>query len=470
MQRTKKLMHYALIAFALMAGPSAAFAQTVDDDDDTVTAPGLPSDEPEVDLATLRDEMERQRALLEEMEARLRQQEDKKPQQSIVRFFGYADLGFFAPLGNEGVGWVRDTGFTQFPEFAGQYGWLFLGDIFATTVNTRGEVADLGDAPGAQRFDSINSGGALGFIVNEVNVGAEIQVAESILARTSFNLVPRTGNEFALGDFLEVDLAEVEWVVTEDGGTSLWAGKMLPVFGIEYKERKSDQRFGITPSLLHRYTSGTQLGIKGRTKLFDGWLILAGAFTNGSATTEQFHFYNEVDTNNAKTLNGRAAVNVPIGELVSFLEGHRLELGFSGSWGAQDRGTTANGDMWFVGVDLQYRTPEFALKAQWMQGEAPGFADELVWGLDLNNSFYVEANWMFLPYLGALVRFGLRDAFVTLAAERAYLTKSMRITGGVRAVFNSHMALKAEYLHNREYAGIQQFDNDIFTSSFVLSY
>ena len=279
---------------------------------------------------------------------------------------------------------------------------------------------------------------------------------------------PDARSEF--GDFFDVDLAEVEWVVTDDGDTSLWAGKMLPVFGIEYKERKSNQRFGITPSLVHRYTSGTQLGLKGRTRLFDGWLVLAGSVTNGSATTEQFHFYNEIDKNNGKTLNGRLAIHAPLGDMIDALAGHSLEVGLSGSWGPQDRATNAEGDMWFVGVDLQYRSTDFALKAQWMRGQAPGLSGQQVWGLDLGDSGYVEVDYMVLPYLGFLVRAGLRDALVTLGNERLYLTKSMRFTGGIRVVANSNLAFKAEYLHNREFGGIMQFDNDIVTTSLVLSY
>jgi hypothetical protein len=37
-------------------------------------------------------------------------------------------------------------------------------------------------------------------------------------------------------------------------------------------------------------------------------------------------------------------------------------------------------------------------------------------------------------------------------------------------VFSPHIVLKAEYLNNREYGGINEFKNDIFTSSLVLSY
>ena len=459
------------VAMSLGLGsPPLAVAQ----EEEEREAPSLPDEreEPEQEpiLESIQRALETQQAIIEELEARLEQQEDRDNELSIVRLFGYADIGFFVPRGNDGAGWVRDFSNAQFPEFAGRFGWVFLGDILATTVNTRGEVADLGDAPAAVRFDSIDSEGALGFLVNEIMVGMELQLADSVLVRTMFNVVPRTGNDFALGDFIEADLAEFEWVLTDDGKTSVWVGKTLPVFGIEYQERKSHQRFGITPSLIQRYTSGTQLGIKGRSKLFSDWLILAAAVTNGSSTTEQFHFYNEIDVNNGKTLNGRVAVNVPIGRLFTTLAGHRLEVGLSGMWGPQDRSTELDDAMWFVGVDLLYRTTDFALKAQWMRGGAPGLPEEGVWGIDLHDSGYVELNWMFLPYLGALVRGGLRDAFVTLGTERAYLTKSLRFTGGLRAVFNAHLVLKAEYLHNREFGGIEQFPNDIFTSSLVLAY
>ena len=101
--------------------------------------------------------------------------------QPVLTWGGYIDFGFFAPSGN-GAGYVQDFGHASFPQYAGQYGWVFLGDILATAVNSRGEVADLGDAPGVDRASTaIHSGGAPGFIVNEVNLtltrGASRQTA-----------------------------------------------------------------------------------------------------------------------------------------------------------------------------------------------------------------------------------------------------------------------------------------------------
>ena len=57
-----------------------------------------------------------------------------------------------------------------------------------------------------------------------------------------------------------------------------------------------------------------------------------------------------------------------------------------------------------------------------------------------------------------------------LASDRLYITKSWRATGGVRAVINEHIVLKAEYLHNGEYGQVPEIANDVFTSSLVLIY
>jgi hypothetical protein len=382
---------------------------------------------------------------------------------------GYVDFGYFAPIGNGGVGWIRDTGNVYFPQYAG-YSWTFLGDILATAVNTRGEVASLGNAPGLIRFDSVDSAGAGGFIVNEVNLRPRYQLADNAILRASVDFIPRTGSDFALGDFIDVDQAELEYMPTHDGKTSIFIGKTMPVFGIEYKERKSDQRFGITPSLVGRYTIGSQLGVKVRSKLLDDWLILAGSVTNGSSTTEQFHFYSEIDKNWGKTLNGRAALSIPVGHL--FRNDDRLEIGLSGEWGPQDRATDEGGKIWFEGIDLQYLNANFAFKAQVMRGGAPGLPDAAlgVYGLELHPSGYAELDCQLLPWLGLMGRVALRNAVVTLGTDRIYITKEIQYTAGARVVFGPHIVAKVEYLHNQEYDGVPSFLDDIFTSSLVLAF
>ncbi len=450
---------------ALFVASSSAWAQAPGLDD----GPGDVEFEDGDDEVAVRERLEALEDRLEHLESQLEQQRKKSIEPKPISLEGFFDFGFFAPVGS-GVGWAQDFGNQAFEEYRGQYGWVFYGDILATTINSRGEVADLGDAPGAERFDSVDSNGAPGFIANEINLRVNVALSRALRLTTSVNFVPRSGSEFDLGDFLDIDIAQLEWMFTDDAKHSFFVGKIEPVFGIEYKERRADTRFGITPSLVQRYTSGPQLGLKLRSKLFDDWLLLAAAFTNGSSTIEQFHFYDEVDSNAGKTLSARAAMNVPLGRFFDALDGHQLEIGVSGELGTQDRAQDNIGSTWFAGVDFEYRADGLSVKGQWMRGFSEGSAIDRVWSLDLSDSGYLEVDWMIIPELGVIVRGGLRDAFVALADERAYITRSWRLTAGLRVVITNFVILKAEFLHNGEYGGVPEIDNDVFTSSLVLRY
>lgn len=388
--------------------------------------------------------------------------------QPRIVFGGHLDLGFFVPEG-DGSGVIRDDAHMFFPQYAGRYGWVFLGDILAPAVNSRGEPADLGDLVGAQRFDSVHSRGAPGFIANEVNLTLSSALSKSALATASVNFLPRSGqSEFAIGDLIEVDLAQLEWMPTASQKTSFFVGKVDSVIGIEYRDRRASQRFGITPSLIARYTTGTSLGLKMRTKLGpDDLLVIAGAVTNSSNMIEQFHFYQEIDTAIGKVASGRVSLRPPLP--------FELEVGASGSFGQQDRVRSARALSWFWGLDLQAQITSVAVKAQYLRGHAPGNVEDQAYGLDLNHGGYVEMNWMITPLIGLIGRGEIRDAFVWLGdpnaaqgAERAYLTKSWRGTGGVRFAFSDRVVLKAEFLKNGEYGGIPTVRNDVFTTSLVL--
>jgi hypothetical protein len=253
--------------------------------------------------------------------------------------------------------------------------------------------------------------------------------------------------------------------------TSIFAGKMDSLIGIEYRERKASQRFGITPTLLARYTVGTPLGVKVRSKLgTNDWLVLAAAVTNGSSAIEQFHFYDEIDSNAGKTLSGR----------VSVAPTRAVEVGLSGQYGAQDHALDSTEALWFAGVDLQAHLGALEVKGQWLVGHGTGEGLAIYddphrpFGLDLKNGAYLEADYMLTPVIGVLARGEVRDARVWLGApgpvtgERLYITKGWRAVAGLRAAFNEHVILKAEYLHNGEYGGVPQIRDDVFTSSLVL--
>ncbi|HVZ89963.1 MAG TPA: hypothetical protein VHG72_23580 [Polyangia bacterium] len=418
------------------------------------------------------------RQKLEELNSRLEQHtlQIATLRRPIVSVGGYVDFGFFVPEGS-GVGIIQDEGPNRaFPQDANKYAWVFLGDLLAPTVNSRGEVPSLGNFPGVDRFDSIDSDGAASFIVNEVNLTLNAAVARNALATASVDFMPRSGHDFSIGDFMEVDLAQLEWMPTESGRTSIFVGKFESVVGIEYRDRKSTQRFGVTPSLISRYTTGTPLGLKVRSKFGDDdRLVIAAAVTNGSSTTEQFHFYDEIDSNSGKTASGRLSVRpLPLD----------LEIGVSGSWGPQDHAVDNTNAMWFLGGDLLAHLGPLDVKAQFLKGGAPGETGPAVadpnhrpYGLALHYGWYVELDWMVTPVFGLLGRGEMRDADIWLGdanlpggGDRLYITREWRATGGARVVVNDHVVVKAEYLHNGEYGHVPQIPNDTFTSSLVLSY
>ncbi len=413
-------------------------------------------------------------ALLEEKVAKLEATQPASQSVSLaslaspISLFGYIDFGFFVAQAN-GVGYTQDFGNKALPQFAGKYGWLFYGDILATAINARGEVADLGDAPGVLRYDGIRSRGMPSFILNVANIGIRAALLDDFIFTVSVNFTPRSGGEFALGDTFDLDLAQLEWMPTADQRISFFAGKMESLMGVEYRSRRSPQRFGITPSLLGRYTMGTPLGVKARGKFFKGdFLTVAVAFTNGSSTTEMFHFYDEIDSNAGKTFTGRLSLK-PFGLFDDSPLGD-LEIGVSGEWGPQDHARDTKDPMVFYGVDLLWDIGPVNVEAQWLKGEAAGRELDHAYGLQLNQSAYLQLSWRIISLVGVLVRGELRDAFVWLGDERAYLTKSYRITGGVRLSFNEHVTLKLEYLFNGEYGGVPYVPNDVFTSSLVLAY
>jgi hypothetical protein len=430
-------------------------------DTSTDTASEEATEEPaeEVDLDAKTAELE---SKITDLETRLQTEQNSRKSRFPIKFGGYGDVGFFATQG-DGSGLRRDVAHAMFPAYQ-NIGWVFYGDLLATQVNSRGDVADLGELPGVDRNDSVNSEGTPTFLVNELNLSVNAGLGSQALFTSSVNFTPRTGSDFSFGDSFDVDLAQLEWMPTDSGKTSIFVGKVDSVIGIEYKTRKASQRFGITPSLIARYTTGTAVGLKARTKLADDHIILSAAVTNGSFGTEQFFFHEETDTNSFKTLSGRAALRLPVGS-------GSFEVGPSGSWGTQDGATEGGKKMWFVGVDAELEiASRLTVKAQWLRGKAPGDEATMAYSLDLKNGGYVEADVLLTPRIGILGRAEFRDALVQQSTERLYITKNWRATGGLRLIFNSQAVVKAEYSHNGEYGGTPSIPDDVVTTSAVMAF
>ena len=57
----------------------------------------------------------------------------------------------------------------------------------------------------------MNSRGATGFLLNEANLTIDAGLGTRAKATLSVNFTPRSGSEFALGDWFDLDLAQLEW-------------------------------------------------------------------------------------------------------------------------------------------------------------------------------------------------------------------------------------------------------------------
>ena len=432
--------------------PAEAAEEVEAEEEEDIPEEFLPREEPSAEMLSSR---------LEQLESRLSMAETTKSSRFPVKITGYGDVGFFATQG-DGTGWRRDAGHEMFPN-RNDFAWVFYGDLLATTVNSRGDVADLGDSPGVDRFDAIRSDGNPTFLANELNVTVNAGLAKSALFTGSVNFTPRTGNDFRLGDSFDIDLVQLEWLATKNGKTSVFVGKVDSVIGIEYKSRKPTARFGITPSLLARYTTGPAVGLKARSKLFNDKIVLAAAVTNGSFGTEQFHFHGEVDSNSFKTASGRAAIRLPVGD-------GTFEVGASGQYGTQDGAPDGADAMWFYGAEAELELTRLAVRAAWMTGKAPGDEVSMTYALDLNQGAYVETNVLVTSLIGVLGRVELRDAEVRESMERLYITKNWRATAGVRLVLSPNATIKAEYLRNGTYGGVPEIPDDVVTTSAVMAF
>lgn len=376
-----------------------------------------------------------------------------------IKFGGYLDLGAFKAQ-NRGVGFIfdtRDRFATRFPGIA----WVLLGDPLATTINSRGEAADLS---GSFAFtdDPIQSGGAFSFIVNEVNLELSATLSERLFAFTSVDVLAREGFRGSLGDQLELDYAYLEYQPFEGWDVTLSAGKVDPAFGREYRIQESVDRPGVTPSLLFRYVGGHPIGVKGRGVFLDGHLTAALLVANGSSFIESMQQAAELARVDPKTVSGR--LSGKFGPQVA-----RLEVGVSGEFGPQSRQTDPGLSHWQWGADALFETAPVELRGEFVRGIAQGGGLDDADLLDYR-AYLVEALWRATGQLGLIARFEERHALNLRGDEFVYLIDIRRVVAGARYFLHPRVILKAEYLHNVELEPLPSFDNDVFTSSLVVQF
>ena len=428
-------------------------------------------------------DLDRRLRELEAQNARLREELDQlKEGQGLVeqqverllplsgRLSGYLDFGFFYVQGN-GAGIKSDIGHRHFPEYADiTDSWVFYGDPLATVINSRGDPADTDDSR-AVVFDAVRSNGNASFIVNALNLSLFAGLGEDLTLTSSVDFVPRgrdvsVAGDTALGDFIDVKLAYAEYIVPiESFKLSLFAGKFDSVLGFEYRLREAPDRLGVTPSLLCRYTCGSPLGLKARAQFWEEAVALNVSVTNGSHGTENFPFYDEIDSNQMKTVAGRLSSKAPIGA--------GLEVGVSGSVGAQDLQADNSVIHWHYGVDLHLDWSDFDFTAEFLQGEADGASFpgdppcETTQCIRYKGA-YGQLGYRWLNWLTPYARVDFRDALHQKGESFVYISELLRVTGGARLELGPSVIVKAEYTVTRELGKAPDFKNNVFTSSMVI--
>ncbi|HEY0135728.1 MAG TPA: bZIP transcription factor [Nannocystis sp.] len=389
------------------------------------------------------------------------------------RVGGYLDVGFFYGMG-DGSGIRPDIGYQNFPEYEGVVpdSWVFMGDPLSTTINSRGEPADTG-ASRAISFDGVNSQGKSSFILNAFNLNLLAGIGKGVSIEGLIDFVPRARNvadpdtsRFALGDYIDVKLGYLRWQVpVKRLDFDLYAGKIDPPFGYEYRIQESPSRIGVTPSLICRYTCGRPLGIKARFRFLPRRsLIFAMSVTNGGSFTENFGFANEIDTNHFKTVMGRLSYVIPVGS--------GLEIGASGAVGAQDFQPKDLVIQKQYGFDLHLEAKGVDLTGEFVMGkvdgdtEAGGVRCGIAPCLDFRGAYgllgYRVLTWL-MPY----ARVDWRKAVHQSGASFVYNSNTLRITPGLRFEVGTNVIIKLEYSVNRELGRVPGIRNDVFTSSLV---
>ena len=453
--------------------PAEVRAAPVVQGDSTPAQAGAPDLDTRRALEETREEM---KLLRSEVEALKQEQKDQsswldKLKPLSGRFSGFIDFGGFFVQG-DGSGLRMDTGHKLFPKYSYvPQTWVFYGDPLGTQINARGDPADTGPSR-AVKINDIGNRGKATFIVNSINFAIFAGLGDNLTLNASVDFLPRARNASQPGvsfnDFVDIRYAYGEFIApTKSFALSIYAGKFDPVFGMEYRSQDAPDRLTVTPSLICRYTCGRPTGLKARARFFDERFIVALSVTNGPSFTEYFPFGNEIAYQNLKTAQARVSVVLPVGS--------GWEIGASGSGGAESFQTLSSVLHWQLGIDTRLNIRGFEFSAEFLKGRANGKTNpgsttpyDAAPFLDYVGAYglagYHVTNW-FEPY----VRSDWRQATHLDGSNFAYVTRELRVTGGLRFEIGQYLIIKAEYTHTFE-LNLPQFPSDVATGSLVLRY
>jgi hypothetical protein len=431
------------------------------------------ADEP--DWAT-RDDVDELKEKLQALQAQLDATRDRQDflARFAVRFAGYLDFGFFWVQG-DGSGVRPDVQHLAAPELRGQIlgSWVLAGDPLSTSINSRGDVADVGQSR-AVRFDPVHAGGHPSFMVNSLNLALGVVVTDALSVNASVDFLPRDRDvslTSALGDFIDVKLAYLRYqLVAQSIALDVELGKIDSLLGVEYRTQDAPDRITVTPSLLCRYTCGRPVGVRGLARLgAERRLELALALTNGTHQADYFTFTNETDVNRWKTVAARIGYRLPLAD--------GLELNLNGALGPQDRQPDDGVLQWHLGAAALLEAGDFTVMAEYVEGAATGKASVTSRGerqcdeaacLRYRGAYGLLA-WRATKYLTPYIRGDFRSSRHRYGDQFAYVSDGVRGTLGLKVTIGTHVVLKAEYTLNHE-LGPVSFPDDVFTSSLVVRY
>jgi hypothetical protein len=381
---------------------------------------------------------------------------------------GYLDIGFADAQGN-GTSFV--AGDTRVPAD-------YVVDTFATAVNSRGDVASTQTDRYTNGFlpRQMGMGGRPSFLINNLNQDLRYSSAdERLMVFARAQVLPRytdAGNETRL--FVEQAFARVVPFAALE--MALTVGKFDSVFGIEYLDNPSTVRVGVTPSLIARYTTGQCVGAKLLYRLhipaLASSISVNASASNGGTQVESLQ---PVDI----SLTGRPVLAGRLGYELG-LPRWQIKLGGSVLHGPRNDQRDSNVHQTNWGLDARIYVAGLSLSGEWIYfEEEPGTGAKFTGNgtHDFASGFEVRGFYVQAAYRLPIAFETITGITIYARAEQRRarfdgypLIESRRLTPGVHLDLGHNVALKGEWLFNREGAGALSVANDVRTVSSVLSW
>jgi hypothetical protein len=320
---------------------------------------------------------------------------------------------------------------------------------------------------------SVGIGGHPSFLINTVDVDLRyIAPSAPLLLFTRVQFLPRfSGAGESTTALVEQAFARVVPFASQEFAVTL--GKSDSVFGIEYLENEANLRTGITPSLIARYTTGQGLGAKAfyrrQISALRSAVSVNASATNGGTLVDTLSPQNASQTG-TPVFAGRVGYELNLSSL-------EVKLGFSALDGPRNDQSQPGVRQKALGADARVMVGPLEMRAEGIHlTQDPGAGDK-VNGLGthtLVSGFEVWGGYAQLA-LGCDVG-GVRVAIYGRYDRRraqfeGYVPITVdRITGGARMDLLENLAVKGEYLKNRELEGAPQVNNDVVTSSLIYSW